>query len=45
MELLKPHQPDPRFARAVVAALVTAVVLCLAVLLLITALGDDVVHR
>ena len=36
---------DPTLARVVVTALVTAVVLCLVVLLLLTALGDHVVHN
>ncbi len=37
-------QADPRFARMVLAGLLAAVVLCLLVLLLVTALGDDVIH-
>lgn len=36
---------DPRLAKVVVVALVTAVAVVLVVLLLVTALGDDVVHN
>jgi hypothetical protein len=35
---------NPRFARLVVVALMTAVVLCLLALLGLAVLGDDVVH-
>ena len=45
MELLSDKRADPTLAKLVVAALVTAVVLCLVVLLLLTAMGDHVVHN
>ena len=45
VESSRSEQTDPKLAKLVVAALVTAVVLCLAVLLLLTSLGDAVVHN
>ena len=45
MELSRDDRADPRLAKLVVAALVTAVVLCLVALLLLTALGNNVVHN
>ena len=45
MEPSKSDQVDPKFAKVVVVALVTAVAVCLVVLLLITMLGEDVVHN
>ena len=45
MEPPKFEHADPSLARSVMAALVTAVVLCLATLLLLAALGDHVIHN
>ena len=45
MELLRSDQADPKFARRVLTGLISAVVLWLVLLLLLSGLGDDVVHN
>lgn len=41
---LPPDRPDPGVARFVVVALLIFVLACLVALLLLTVLGDDILH-